>query len=133
MLGRLVFAGCGWIAVGCAVAGMILPGVPTTIFVLAAAYCFARSSPRLSAWLRTHRWFGPILERCTRQGMPRAAKVSAIATMWAAVAVSSGILAQRSVTAASVTIGAGVVGTLAIVFGVRTAPDAGDDSGPVGR
>ena len=42
-------------------AGLFLPVVPTTPFIIVSAFCFARSSPRLHEWLRNHRWFGPPL------------------------------------------------------------------------
>ena len=41
--------------------GVLLPGLPTTEFVLLAAWAASRSSPRLSAWLDNHRLFGPLL------------------------------------------------------------------------
>jgi len=56
-LGRLV-----------AVLGVALPLLPTTPFVLLAAFAFARSSDRWHAWLRQHRVFGPIIENWRRHG-----------------------------------------------------------------
>jgi uncharacterized membrane protein YbaN (DUF454 family) len=44
-----------------AVVGVFLPGLPSTEFVLLAAWASARSSPRLHAWLVEHKWFGPML------------------------------------------------------------------------
>jgi uncharacterized membrane protein YbaN (DUF454 family) len=44
-----------------AVLGAILPGLPSTEFVLLAAWAAARSSPRFHAWLLRHRLFGPLL------------------------------------------------------------------------
>lgn len=41
--------------------GVVLPGMPTTVFVLLAAWAAARSSPALLRWLYQHRWFGPVL------------------------------------------------------------------------
>jgi uncharacterized protein len=45
---RVVFGGLGWCAVVLAAAGVVVPGLPTTVFVLAASYCFSKSSPRFA-------------------------------------------------------------------------------------
>jgi len=49
--------GCLMVALG--VIGAFVPLMPTTIFLIIAAACFARSSPRLEAWLLNHPQFGP--------------------------------------------------------------------------
>jgi hypothetical protein len=54
-----VVAGCGF--VGVAYLGAVLPGLPTTPWVLAASYCFGRSSPRLQRWLYRSPFFGRLL------------------------------------------------------------------------
>lgn len=64
--------------VGLAIVGVFLPLMPTTIFLILAAACFARSSPRLEAWLMNHPRFGPPLRAWRREGaVPRKAKVLA--------------------------------------------------------
>lgn len=50
-----------WIALLLGLLGVVLPGLPTTPFVLVAAYAAARGSPRLAVWLREHRQFGPLI------------------------------------------------------------------------
>lgn len=47
---------------------MLLPLVPTTPFLLVAAFAFARSSERLNSWLRNHRTFGPLINNWHRDG-----------------------------------------------------------------
>ena len=41
--------------------GVITPGLPYSIFVVFAAYCFAKGSPKMHAWLYNHKLFGPFL------------------------------------------------------------------------
>lgn len=62
-----------WLALGCACVGLgfigaFLPLMPTTIFLILAAACFTRSSPRLEAWLVNHARFGPALRAWREEG-----------------------------------------------------------------
>ncbi len=70
-----MFVGLGFI-------GAFLPVLPTTPFLILAAACFARSSPRFESWLLAHPRFGPLLtEWRTRGAIPRKAKFAALAGM----------------------------------------------------
>jgi uncharacterized membrane protein YbaN (DUF454 family) len=51
----------GFISLGMAYIGVVTPGVPYSPFVVFAAYCFAKGSPRMHAWLYNHKLFGPFL------------------------------------------------------------------------
>lgn len=83
-----------WIALGCfcvvaATIGVALPLLPTTPFLLLAAYAFARSSPRLHRWLLAHKRFGPMIENWRRYGaIDRKTKIYSIGAMVAAFAAS---------------------------------------------
>lgn len=68
--------------------GIFVPGLPTTVFILMAAWAAARSSPRLHAWLWRHRLFGPMLRDWADGGhVSRRAKWSATAVMAASAAL----------------------------------------------
>lgn len=72
----------GVLATACGIAGIVLPLVPTTPFLLLAAYAFARSSPRWHAWLLQHPRFGPaIVNWRTHGAISRQAKGLAVGLM----------------------------------------------------
>lgn len=51
----------GFISLGLAYVGVIVPGFPYSIWIVAAAYCFSKGSERMHRWLYNHRLFGPFL------------------------------------------------------------------------
>ena len=51
----------GFLSLGMAYVGLITPGIPYSCFVVFAAYCFAKGSPVMHAWLYNHKIFGPFL------------------------------------------------------------------------
>lgn len=58
---QYIYIGCGWFFVGLGLIGIFLPILPTTPFILVAAFFFAKSSPRWHHWLRTSNLFGKIV------------------------------------------------------------------------
>lgn len=93
VIGRLLFLALGWTSVGLALLGIVLPLLPTTPFLLVAAWAFAKGSPRLQRWLYQHPRFGPFLTDWRDQGaIPRRGKLLAVggmATSWAILAVTT--------------------------------------------
>ncbi|MEI6419332.1 MAG: YbaN family protein [Sphingomonadales bacterium] len=82
-----IAAGCTCVALGAA--GVVLPLLPTTPFVLLAAWCFARSSPRLHDWLLAHRLFGPLISNWRQhRAISRTAKRASLASMAAVLGIS---------------------------------------------
>jgi len=76
----------GLMFVGLGLAGVFLPLLPTTPFLLLAAGCFARSSPAFHDWLLTHRLLGPYIRDWERdRSIPLMAKVTAVAMMAASL------------------------------------------------
>lgn len=79
---RVIYACLGCLMVVIGAIGAVTPLLPTTVFLIAAAWCFARSSPRLEAWLLNHPLFGKILRDWRDAGViPPRAKLMACAGM----------------------------------------------------
>lgn len=75
---RMIYLILGFVLTGLGIIGAFLPLMPTTIFLILAAACFARSSPRFEAWLMNHPRFGPSLRSWRDHGVvPPVAKVMA--------------------------------------------------------
>ncbi|PMU92334.1 YbaN family protein [Pseudomonas veronii] len=81
-IARLLFGLLAYVSLGIGLVAIVVPGLPTTEFILLAAWAATKSSPRLSAWLEKHRLFGPILFNW-RNGkiIARRAKISATVSM----------------------------------------------------
>jgi len=81
-LSQLLFALLAYTSLAIGLVAIVVPGLPTTEFILLAAWAATRSSPCLSAWLENHRLFGPMLHNW-RNGkvIPRRAKVGATVSM----------------------------------------------------
>jgi len=111
-----------------AVAGVVLPGLPTTPFLLLTSWCLVRSSPRLDARLRASSVFGPLLADWERERGVRAG-VKRLALAWIAIGVALSLYfgglpwpAQALVLAAAA-YGAWFVWRLPTVVDRAVAPD----------
>lgn len=86
----LLFAG-GSLALILGTVGTVLPLLPTTPFVLLAAGCYARASPRAHRWLRANRFFGPIC-RSGEEGRYLPARAKAVAVTVTALSFGATLL-----------------------------------------
>lgn len=72
----------GFLSLGVAYIGVIMPGIPFSIPAVFAAYCFAKSSDRMHTWLYNHKLFGPFLTNWeTKKVFPRKAKYTMLGFM----------------------------------------------------
>jgi uncharacterized membrane protein YbaN (DUF454 family) len=118
---RWLYLCLGVLFVALAVLGAFLPLLPTTPFVLLASGCFVRSSPRLAAWLRRSRLFGPLLTDWEQhRGVRLHVKVTAV-TMIVLAATASLVFGALSPALRIVLLVLAAVG-IAVVLRLRTIP-----------
>ncbi|MBI1381384.1 MAG: DUF454 family protein [Planctomycetaceae bacterium] len=112
---RPLLFGLGWTFVGLGALGLFLPLLPTTPFLLLAAWCFDRSSPRLHGWLLRQPVLGPLLADWRAHGVirPRAKWLSTAALLgFASVPVVRGSAPEWALVA----MGLVVVSVLAFLW-----------------
>lgn len=86
---RLIWTLAGTVFLAVGIAGVILPMLPGTVFLLIASACYLRGSKRLHAWLTTHPVLGHHIRVMTGEDpMPLRTKITAISAMWIAVTIS---------------------------------------------
>jgi uncharacterized protein len=94
---RWALAGAGIGCVGLGAVGVIVPGLPTTVFLIVATWCFARSCPWLERKLVRNRLFKPFLWALDSGApMPRRAQVISTVVMWVAISASCGVILARA-------------------------------------
>ena len=112
---RYALVGLGVSLVGLGAVGAVVPGLPTTIFLILASWCFARSCPWLEDRLIRNRFFRPFLKYLEPGAvMPARAKVVVIGIMWASIALSA-VIADAGPMLLGVLVVAGAVGTAVVV------------------
>lgn len=110
----LIILGTLFLALGAI--GVIVPGLPTTPFLLLAAALYFRGSERLYSWLLNHRVFGKAIRRFREtKSISLRVKVISIGTMWAMILLSIFLfIGNRSVEI--VVSALGVVGTVVLLL-----------------
>jgi uncharacterized membrane protein YbaN (DUF454 family) len=97
---RWAWLALAYVALALGIVGIVVPGLPTTPFVLLAAFAAARGSRKLHDWLLAHRTFGPMIAAWEREGaISRRAKWTATILM-AACGVVMFVVAERIALAA---------------------------------
>jgi len=117
---RLLYlaSGLGFVAIGGV--GVIVPGLPTTVFFIMAAWCFSRSSRRLENWVLNLPGIGPMVrDYRAGLGMPRRAKVAAISCMVIAVGLSAGLVIGN-LTVRLIVLALGIIGVWYVAYQVPT-------------
>ncbi len=86
---RVLLIVSGTLCVALAILGMLLPLLPTTPFLLLAAFCYGRSSDRFYQRLISNKWFGKYLQNYREgRGIPVRQKILTILMLWASIGLS---------------------------------------------
>ncbi len=116
---RRVHLALGYLSLALGVIGIGLPLLPTTPFLILAAWFFARSNPALATWLYTHPRFGPHLTAWREQGaISRRAKVLALSSMLICYLISIWLIESRYLPF----ILAAIMGSVALYIATRPLP-----------
>uniref|UniRef100_A0A832MMH8 DUF454 domain-containing protein n=1 Tax=Eiseniibacteriota bacterium TaxID=2212470 RepID=A0A832MMH8_UNCEI len=92
---RPLLVALGSLCVALGVLGVFLPLLPTTPFLLVAAWCYARGSQRFHRWLLGNRWFGPRLRDYREgRGVLLADKVVALVSLWLTIGVTTALAVE---------------------------------------
>lgn len=122
---RILLASLGVLCVGLAAVGVVLPGMPTTIFLILATACFMRSCPWLQRMLVENRFFGPFLKYLEPGAtMPVKAKLITICVMWLAISSSMYLLSGRDLPFAWIATTLAIAGLAGTVMIIRTGASA---------
>ena len=118
---KYLYIALGLMAVGLGTLGVVVPGLPTTPFVLLASWLFYRSSPRLQQWLLAS-WLGKYIRGYQRRGgMTPAQKAGAVGIMTVMVLLSTFVFIPEGSVARIIVPVAGAVGALTVIFCVPNA------------
>jgi len=116
---RLLLLVAGTLFLGLGIAGVVLPLLPTTPFLLLATACYLRSSPRFYNWLMGTRWLGGYVRNYLEgKGIPLAAKLFSIGLLWITIACSAVLLVEMP--AIRVVLGVIAAGVTAHILCIKT-------------
>lgn len=88
-----LWAAGGFLCFALGMVGVVLPILPTTPFILVAAFCFARSSERLNAWFKCTKLYKQVLEGyVTKRSMTLKAKLTILIPVTALLAIGFALM-----------------------------------------
>ena len=95
-IARALWLSAGMICLFLGAIGVVLPILPTTPFLLAAAACFCKSSTRMYNWLLSNKWFGDYIRNYKEgRGLPIKTKITALTVLWVTIGISTVVFLNR--------------------------------------
>lgn len=110
----------GTISLGLGIIGIVVPGLPTTPFILLTAWLYIKGSDKLHKWLISNKIFGKyILNFEKNKGMTMKSKIVSTAMMWTMISISCTFFIESN-TIRLVVIAMGAIGTSVMLFFLKT-------------
>jgi uncharacterized membrane protein YbaN (DUF454 family) len=95
-LKKTLLISAGLIFTGLGIIGIFIPLLPTTVFLLMAAYCFAESSEKFYSWLLNNKWFGSYIKNYRdKKGVTLRTKIFTISILWITILYSAFLLVEN--------------------------------------
>lgn len=117
---KVLYVVLGTLSLGLGIIGIIVPGLPTTPFLLLTAALYIKSSEKLYQRLISNKIVGPfIVDYRQKKGVTRSVKLFAIGSMWAMIAISTFFFISVFYVRLIVWIG-GLIGTIVVALVVPT-------------
>lgn len=117
---KIVYIILGTLSLALGIIGIVVPGLPTTPFILLTAWLYIKGSDKMHKWLISNKIFGKyILNFELNKGMTMQSKIVSTLMMWTMIAISCTFFIE-STTIRLVVIAMGVIGTSVMVFFLKT-------------
>jgi len=95
---RIILLISGTISLGLGILGIFLPLLPTTVFLLIAAYCYARSSEKFYSWLMNNKLFGNYIRNYReKKGITIGTKIISLSFLWLTILYSAIFIVENLV------------------------------------
>ena len=115
-----ILVSLGTMSLGLGIIGIVVPGLPTTPFILLSAGLYLRSSEKLYKKLLSNKWIGGyIIKYQTNKGLTKRSKIVAIVTMWSMIALSCFVFIV-SLPVKILVLAVGLIGTFVMGYIIPT-------------
>lgn len=128
-IGRALYLAGGGLSLILAVLGVFLPVLPTTPFLILAAFCFSRSSHRLHQWLLNQRLFGPMIRDWETHGVIRR-RAKWLSTLMMLALISYPLVFMPIAPLAKLLMATSVLAVLAFIWTRPSEPKADQSLNP---
>ncbi len=112
---KVLFITLGTLSLIIGIIGIVVPGLPTTTFLLITAALYVRSSERLYNWLLNHRILGKyIREYRKNKAISKKTKIYSISLMWIMILISAFIIIEINYVRL-ILLACGIIGTIIVL------------------